>query len=455
MKHIVHSIILVITLFSCVSHEKKMLKKYGEQPTWASKTPSSQSYYYGIGIVNKNVADYRNAATKVALDNLVNEISVNVSSTSLFTTQETTESFNQEFSQNIHLSSKETIEGYEMVDSWENENTYFVFYQLSKAKHKQLKAKRIKLALERSKKMFLAAVSLKETGNYKQALVNEIQAFEVLNPFLDQDLNTEIDGKQVNLAVHIVHTIKKLENDVKITPSFTEKKLKVGQSISAKELFATISDQQGKMLSNMPVLFKYKAVSTKKKTVISNEDGIAYYQLNKVKSNKSHQVITIAIDFESIIKDATQNRLIRKIINYQQTGKVQINLHVKSPSVFIKGAELFNKEPSETSTLAFTIQRALIDNKFNISPDAAGADLILEYNLNSRTVRENENMVMVSSAGTVTVTEKNNIIFSHNIPDQKGTHLTPLEALDKANKKIQKQIQKKIIPIFSGKYFNY
>jgi hypothetical protein len=111
MKKYIYYFLLTIVLASCISHEKKMLKKYGEQPEWASKAPSSFSYYYGVGIINKNITDYRKAATKLALDNLINEISVNVSSSSLFSTLETNDSFNQEFSQNIHLSSKETIEG--------------------------------------------------------------------------------------------------------------------------------------------------------------------------------------------------------------------------------------------------------------------------------------------------------------------------------------------------------
>ena len=433
-----------------------MLKKYGEQPEWTNKTPSSLSYYYGIGIVNKNVTDYRKAATKSALDNLVNEISVNISSSSLFSTLETNDSFNQEFSQNIHLSSKETIEGYELIDSWENEHQYFVFYQLSKTTHKQLKSKRIKLAVQRAKKTYITAQTLKKSGNYKQALVNEIQALEILNPFLDQDLNTELDGKQVNMAVQIVHSIKSTENEIAMTSSFYEKKIKVGKSITAHELYVTVTNKDGQKLSNIPVLFIYKALSSKKRKISSDEKGIAAYNLGKIKSNKAHQEILIHFDFNSIIKEATQNRLIRKIINYQPVSKVRITLHVETPTVFIKGKETLNGELSEAQiNIKSKIQKSLLDNKFDIANSEATADLLLEYDIRSSTMKRADPLHIITTSGTITFYEKNKIIYSHDLALKKGTHVTLNEAINEAYKKVSTQIKNRVIPQFSNQFFNY
>ena len=433
-----------------------MLKKYGEQPEWTNKTPSSLSYYYGIGVINKNVADYRKAATKSALDNLINEISVNVSSTSLFTTLETNDSFNQEFSQNIHLSSKETIEGYELIDSWENEQQYFVFYQLSKTTHKQLKSKRIKLAVQRAKKTYITAQSLKKSGNYKQALVNEIQALEILNPFLDQDLNTELDGKQVNMAVQIVHSIKSTENEIIMTPSFYEKEIKVGKSISARDLYVTVVNKKGEKLSNIPVLFTHKALSSKKRKTNSDEKGIAAFNLGKIKSDKAHQEILVHFDFNSIINEATQNRLIRKIINYQPASKVHVTLHVEVPTVYIKGKETLNGELSEAQmNIKSKIQKSLLENKFDIANSEATADLVLEYGIRSNVIKKADPLHIISTSGTITFFEQNKIIYSHDLSLQKGTHLTLNEAINEAYKKVSTQIQKRVIPQFSNQFFNY
>jgi len=456
MKKYLYSFLIAVMVTGCVSHEKKMLKKYGEQPDWVNKTPSSSSYYYGIGLVNKNISDYRNSATRLALDNLINEISVNVSSTSLFTTIETNDSFNQEFSQNIHLSSKETIEGYELIDSWENENQYFVFYQLSKSKHEQLTAKRIKLAVERSKKTFLAARLLKKSGNFKQALVNEIQALEILNPFLDQDLTTNIDDQQVNLAVHIVHTIKTFENGISIVPSFYEMKIKVGKSITAHELFVTITNNTGKKLSNIPVLFKYKAISSKSRKSLSDDNGVASFDLGKIKSDKHNQSIHVSLDFNSIINEATQNRLIRKIINYQDGTKVQMKLHVETPTVYITGLETVDGEKSQVQlNIKSKIQKSLLDNKFEIANSNTGADLVLKYDIRSQIVSKADPLNVVSSSGTITIIEDGKIIYSHNLSLQKGTHLTFNEAINEAYKKVFVQIQNRIIPQFSSQYFSY
>lgn len=447
---------IAFVLSSCVSHENKMLKKYGEQPEWAAKTPSSHSYFSGIGIVKKNITEYRKVATKIALDNLINEISVNVSSSSLFSTLETNDSFNEEFSQNIHLSSKETIEGYELVDTWENEHQYFAYYQLSKTKHKQLKAKRIKLAVDRAKKTFLTAIEMKKSGNYKQAIVSDIQALEILNPFLDQDLGTEINGKQVNMAVEIVHAIKSIEDEIMMTPSFYEKTIKMGKTIDARDLYVTVTNKKGEKLSNIPVLFTHKAISSKKLRTNSDDKGVAAFNLGKIKSSKGHQEILVNFDFNTIVKEATQNRLIRKIINYQEASKVQMTLHVEVPAVFVKGKESLNGEPSKMQlNIKSKIQRSLLDNKFDIANTESEADLVLEFDIRSNSMTKANPLNVVSSNGNITIFEKTKLIHSQEISLQKGAHITLNEAMNEAYKKVSNHINSRIIPQFSSHYFKY
>lgn len=448
--------LLISFVFGCISHEKKMLKKYGEEPDWVKQTPQSPSYYHGVGMISKNIADYRKAATKAALDNLSNEISVKISSSSLLSTMETTENFKQEFSQNIHLNSQETLEGYELVGNWENEKTYYVIYRLSKATHRELKEKRKQLAMERAKTIHVSAQELKEQNNYKQALINETQALEILSPFLDEALNTQIDGRNVNLAVKITNDIKAIENDIEIHPAFTQKKIKVGQTFSTKELFATVTNKKGIPLSNLPVVFEHKAISVKKITCNSDSKGIAAVDLGKIKSKKTNQKITVSLDFNSVIKQATKNRLVRKIINYQSANHIQINLQVSPPNVYISGKEYLDGiARSSQINIHSSVQNSLLENGYEIANKQEEADLLLTYDIQSRKNQTTDRLVAVSSAGSITVTENGKIIFTYDIALKKGTHLTLDQALNEACKKISSAIKKRVIPQFSNQYFNY
>ena len=449
-------LLLAFVFSGCVSTEKKTLKKYGEKPSWASKTPSSPSYYSGVGIIKKQIGDYRKGATRIALDNLINEISVNVASSSLLTTLETDERFNQEFSQNIHLSSKETIEGYELVDTWENDQQYFVYYRLSRTTHKQLKAKRIKLALARAKRTHLSAQVLKQSGNYKQSLVNEIQALEVLNPFLDQNLDTEIDGQTVNLAVHVLEAIKGAENDLVMKPSFTEKNVKVGESIKAKALYVTVTNKAGNTLANIPVVFTHKAISSKRRKTSSNSKGIASFDLGKIKSTKNVQEINVIFDFNSVINESTQNRLIRKIINYQTVNKIKMTLNVSAPSIFVSGKEYLDNEASKSPlSLISNVQKSLLDNNFDVANKSDEADLVLTYEVRSNLLKKVNKLNVITCSGTITVLDHGKLIYSHQLALQKNSHITVAEAIHAAYKKLSSQIRKRVIPEFSSQYFNY
>lgn len=449
-------LLAVMLLSSCVSHEQKMIRKYGEKPDWVKNKPVSNSYYYGVGIVNKSTSDYRNAAVKDALDNLINEISVEISSSSIFSTLETDASFNQEYSQNIQVSSKEALEGYEMTGSWEDEHHYYVIYQLSKAKHKQLKAKRLKTAIDRALQTYQTGEELKSKGLYKQAIVSEVQALEILMPYLDQEMYVDVNGKNVNLAVEIVHSIKSIESDVFLKASFLEKYIKVGQSISQNELYVEVTNGGRRALSNIPVLFEYKTISTKRKTSHTDNNGRANFNIGKIKHHKKHQEIFVSVDFDQIIKEGSNNRLLHKLISYKSINRLQIDLHVQSPTVFVSGLEyLDGKEFSANYDVKSQIQHALIENKFQISESRENADLELVYNIKSSTLVAANPLYVISSSGTVTVKEKGTIIFSKNVDPQKAGHLTQKEAVNESIKKLSPRISNRIVPQFTSQYFTY
>lgn len=457
LKNFLFTILIPLVAFGCTSAEKKALKKYGEKPEWAVQKPISSSYYYGTTSINKSFGDYKKAAMKGALDDLINGISVEVSSSSLLSTMETTSSFNQEYSQNTHLYSKEQLEGHELVGSWEDENHYYTCYRLSKQIHQQLKAKRIKLAIDRSKNTYLASQEQEKISNYRESIVGKVQALEILLPYLDQDLSTDVNGKKVNLAVEIVSAIKKTESKISLTPSFKEKHLKVGENISAKDLFVVAKDKSGKKVSNIPVLFEYKALYSSKRKTISNQEGVAFYDLGKIKSHKQHQNLYISLDFNRIITETSKDRLLHKVLNYQDESKIVIDLHVESPTVYIQGTQTISggNATNNNSSIEPTLKKALIDNHFNISDSKEKADLVLYYEITSNASMRNNQFNVVSTGGSITIKKDDIIIFSDQLKPGKGTHSILSEAINESFKKLNPSITRKSIPMFSSRYFSY
>ena len=81
-------------------------------------------------------------AKKNALYDLASEIKVDISSNSVLYTVQNNNNFNENFNSLIKLSNSDNIEGYTLVDSYENEKQYWVYYQLDKQEYANRKAEK-------------------------------------------------------------------------------------------------------------------------------------------------------------------------------------------------------------------------------------------------------------------------------------------------------------------------
>jgi len=103
------------------------------KPAWVQSRPTSGMFYTGIGVSQKNVnTDFQRTARESALSDLASEIKVNVSSNSLLYTLEREYKFEQEFRETVQVTSDLNLEEFEMVDTWEDTDSYWVYYRLNK-----------------------------------------------------------------------------------------------------------------------------------------------------------------------------------------------------------------------------------------------------------------------------------------------------------------------------------
>jgi hypothetical protein len=99
-------------------------------PNWVSSRPNNGFKYVGIGFAEKKGGNYQMDAKKNALYDLASEIKVDISSNSVLYTVQNNNNFNENFNSLIKLSNSDNIEGYTLVDSYENDKQYWVYYQL-------------------------------------------------------------------------------------------------------------------------------------------------------------------------------------------------------------------------------------------------------------------------------------------------------------------------------------
>ena len=129
--------LFLLILAACSS---KLQQPVETKPSWLSGKPSSSDYYVGIGYGSKTVnTNYIQVAKKSALEDLVSEIKVTVSSSSVLSTFEDNKNFREAYEQIIQTTAADEIEEFEVVDSWEDGTGYWVYYRLSKERYRQIK----------------------------------------------------------------------------------------------------------------------------------------------------------------------------------------------------------------------------------------------------------------------------------------------------------------------------
>lgn len=159
-------------------------------PVWVSSRPNNGFKYVGVGFCDKaKSSNYQMEAKKNALYDLSSEIKVDISSNSVLYTVQNNNTFNENFNSLIKLSSSDIIEGYTLIDSYENDKQYWVYYQLDKAEYANIKAQKKQQTLSKASNLILASYTDEQNKDFSSCLKKRIQAFGVLTPYLSEEIN--------------------------------------------------------------------------------------------------------------------------------------------------------------------------------------------------------------------------------------------------------------------------
>jgi hypothetical protein len=109
------------------------------KPSWLKNQPYQEGYYTGIGhSIKDGTNNYVQTAKKSALDDLVSQIKVNVSSTSVLSFLEVDKKLQEQYEQIIQTTAADEIEEFEAVDAWEDASNYWVYTGRSRRNIKEM-----------------------------------------------------------------------------------------------------------------------------------------------------------------------------------------------------------------------------------------------------------------------------------------------------------------------------
>ena len=441
-------IALVLLFFFQCSSTKNTVSK--TPPPWVANTPVSSMYYIGIGAVNKNVANYREAARKSAIENLSNEISVQVSSESILQTIETNSGFEQEYKQLIQLNSDKYLEGYQLVEDYEDATHYYVYYRLSKQTYQDLQDRLLREATDNCLNFITEGDKNILELDYRLSVINYTKAMEALLNYLDKNITAPYNGKNEILPFLITRKIQQLHQAIQISNISVGSDLILGQAI-APQSFGVALQVASQKIANYPVMLEYRSQFRQVNTINSNAQGNVFWDIQKIKSEVPNQTLRFTLATLQIIEQTSRNRIVRELLKNLAVNELLLPLNVQLPKVFVVN---YSKLPA---LLYSDVKAALIQNKLEVNPNNKLAHIQMVVEIEEEEARKSETglgiLVELKAIVTFTNATDGKVLYTEAIHNIKGTQSTAALAKNIAYQNLSKQISSRVIPLFANNYF--
>jgi len=449
----VYFFLILILLNSC-STQKKIADKTELLPLWIKEFPISQTHYIGIGVADKklNPTDFIKVAQKNALQNLISQIKVSISSQSFLLKMERDLDFKQDIKSVIEIKADDVIEGYELVNSFTNNNEYWMYYRLNKSLYKEIKIAKTKEAVNESKFFLQKAIS--NSTSHKNQYIYFVSALNILEPYLNEPLFTKINGEEVNLLSEIITQFRAYLDKYQIRSLKQENLFTVGRNPFSLKF---IVEHNNEKEPDIPLQINSSSLEINKFSEKTDFEGVLTANIIKFKNlNKLHK-IEVVIDFQNWLEETASSELIKDVFKNIKPKKIEVPIYLSTPKIFVNSTEKHHGELNNNNVLQFAVESELHNSGFSTVQNKHNADLIMTINSRSEKGRHINGQRMFVSFLNMIINVKDlnsRTIFSKNIDQIKGIQLDFNKADKNAYQQGVKEIKNKLIPEFINSLTN-
>lgn len=347
------------------------------KPAWLKTTPYQEGYYTGIGhSVKDGKNNYIQSAKKSALDDLVSQIKVNVSSTSVLSQLEVDKKLSEQYEQIIQTTAADEIEEFELVDAWEDPANYWVYYRLSIARYRQIKEEQKRNATILATDYFQKGLAAEKNGEMLQAISFYFQGFRSIEKYLGEVIRVTIDNKDVLLTneiyASIQHQLDKI--NVQVTPAEISLNRRVNQSAQTVTAKASFKDLR-KPVASLPLRAAFeKGAGDIFPTYQTDDTGQAKILMTKISSKDIEQTVGVAVDIDAL--SGTSNSPIYTLVaRTLNVPRAKVVLKVQRPIVFLTSEERSFGQAKSNDQISNRLKNLLANNGFEFTETKNSADL--------------------------------------------------------------------------------
>lgn len=342
-------------------------------PKWVKTHPINEFGYAGVGMAKTTEKDYMNLAKNRALADLASGISINISSSSLLNMIEDNGEIQEYFEETIHTNISTYLGKYRLVDTWNNNDEYWVYYELNSLDYNEYIENKRQKAMSDGLSLWKKGQTMINEGNIISGSQLLIKAWESITPVLYMDL-TCIDekGEQINLGTTIYSSIIDIYNGITISVDNTEFHGRAFEGI--KDAVSINVQRNNQPIKNIEIQAKFvRGEGAISQISPTNEYGKSYFYIHNITSKIPKQEIEVSIDLglSKHLSNSQFKELFKKQDSTMPKAIINIFLDKKDVTAYIKETD------SALKAIKSNICNMLTKQYFTITKTPENADLTI------------------------------------------------------------------------------
>jgi hypothetical protein len=450
--YLVKRIFTLLLIISACSPRVQPPDPEALKPSWLKTEPYQDGYYTGIGhSIKDGTNNYIQAAKKSAFDDLVSQIKVNVSSTSVLSQLEVDLKLKEQYEQIIQTTAADEIEEFELVDAWEDAQNYWVYYRLSIARYRQIKEEQKRNATLLATDYFVKGRSAEQAGERLQAISYYFQAFRSIEKYLGEAIRTTVNDKEILLVNEIYAAIQGMLDKInlRLDPSEISVNRRLAQSSYAVNAKAINTDNTP--FVNLPLIAGFeKGEGDIFPDYKTNESGSSKILLNRIGSKDLEQTVVVKVNIDAL-SGSSKSPIYNLIAHTFNVPRSQVMLKVQRPVVYMTADEKSLGSSRSNYQISNKLKNLLSRNGFEFTDNKNSADLWFDIKADSEkgSVSGSIYITYLTSVIKVMAMKEGKEIYATTLDRVKGYGLdydkSSIDAYNKALETLEKDRMKELI----------
>ena len=446
-------IALVLSLVACKDKQQVVQNVLppAQRPAWVASRPVSDADYIGIGLANKGRSDFQETAKKNALNDLASEISVKVEGNSLLYTLDRKSSFDESFTSTINTKTSEQIEGFEMVDSWDNGTEYWTYYRLNKAEHARIKAEKKRQAIAQATDLYARSQASVAAGDLKSAIDQDLRALLAMKAYWGENDEVLIGERSVPLANEIYNDLQRLTSGVRLTALPERCALDYGNHFK-RELLVTARSITGTVtrdLAQLPLVMSYPGINGKV-TATTNTDGEgqARTTVQGIDLNAAGPELLVRVDMDGLVSKDLDPTFVKPLVSSLTVPELRVPIDLKLPKVFMSATEKNLGLALSDAGAALAIRQELTTKGFRFVEKESEAELLMSVTAATREGGTSNGFFTAFLDLSIACKDRGtqDVVYSGGKQGVKGVQLAYDKAGLEAYKKAVQDIRQEVVP---------